>query len=81
MRGAYRPSALGASLPLIQRLETIGTAHGGKTPSQVALNWLIRRGALPIPGAKTAAQAAANAGAFGWDLTDEEFAELDKLKV
>jgi aryl-alcohol dehydrogenase-like predicted oxidoreductase len=81
MRGAYRPSALRASLPLIQRLETIGTAHGGKTPSQVALNWLIRRGALPIPGAKTATQAAANAGTCGWDLTDEEFAQLDTLKI
>jgi aryl-alcohol dehydrogenase-like predicted oxidoreductase len=81
VRGAYRPSALRASLPLIQCLETIGAAHDGKTPSQVALNWLMRRGALPIPGAKTAAQAVANAGAFGWDLTDEEFAQLDKLKI
>jgi aryl-alcohol dehydrogenase-like predicted oxidoreductase len=74
--GAYRPSTLRASLPLIERLEQIGAAHGGKTPSQVALNWLMRRGALPIPGAKTAAQAAANAGALGWDLTDEEVEQL-----
>jgi aryl-alcohol dehydrogenase-like predicted oxidoreductase len=81
VRGAYRPSALRASLPLIQRLETIGAAHAGKTPSQVALNWLMRQGALPIPGAKTGKQAVANAGAFGWDLTDEEFAQLDKLKI
>ncbi len=79
--GAYRPSALRASLPLIQRLEQIGAAHGGKTPSQVALNWLMRRGALPIPGAKTATQAAANAGSLGWDLTDEEVAQLDKLTI
>lgn len=81
VRGAYRPSALRASLPVIQRLETIGVAHGGKTTGQVALNWLMRRGALPIPGAKTAAQAAANAGSLGWDLTDEELAQLDKLKI
>jgi aryl-alcohol dehydrogenase-like predicted oxidoreductase len=79
--GAYRPSALRASLPLIERLEKIGADHGGKTPSQVALNWLMRRGALPIPGAKTAAQAAANAGALGWDLTDEEFTQLSTLKI
>jgi aryl-alcohol dehydrogenase-like predicted oxidoreductase len=81
MVGAYRPSALRASLPLIERLEQIGVAHGGKTPSQVALNWLMRCGALPIPGAKTAAQASANAGALGWDLTDEEFAQLTTLKI
>ena len=78
--GAYRPSALRAALPLIRLLEKIGAAHDGKTPSQVALNWLMRRGALPIPGAKTAAQAAANAGALGWDLTDEEFAQVTWLK-
>jgi aryl-alcohol dehydrogenase-like predicted oxidoreductase len=81
VRGPFRASALRASLPLIQRLEQIGAAHGGKTPSQVALNWLIRRGALPIPGAKTAAQAAANAGALGWELTDEEYAQLNMLQV
>ena len=81
VRGAYRSSALHASLPLIQRLETIGSAHDGKTPSQVALNWLMRRGALPIPGAKTAAQAAANAAAFGWDVTDEEFAQLNMMTI
>jgi aryl-alcohol dehydrogenase-like predicted oxidoreductase len=79
--GAYRPSALCASLPLIQRLEAIGAAHGGKTPSQVALNWLIRRGALPISGAKTAAQAVANAGALGWGLSDEEVAQLTVLQI
>lgn len=81
VRGAYRPSALRAALPLIERLETIGAANDGKTPSQVALNWLMRRGVLPIPGAKTAAQAAANAGALGWDLTDEELAQLDRLQI
>jgi aryl-alcohol dehydrogenase-like predicted oxidoreductase len=79
MVGVYRPSALRTALPLIRLLEKIGAAHG-KTPSQVALNWLMRRGALPIPGAKTAAQAAANADALGWDLTDEEFAQVTWLK-
>ncbi len=80
-RGPTRPAALRASSPLIQRLHAIGHAHGDKTPSQVALNWLMRRGALPIPGAKTAAQASANAGALGWELTDEEYAQLSALRV
>jgi aryl-alcohol dehydrogenase-like predicted oxidoreductase len=81
VRGPFRASALRASLPLIQRLEQIGAAHGGKTPSQVALNWLMRRGALPIPGAKTAAQATTNMGALGWDLIDEEVTQLTMLKI
>ena len=55
----------------------IGEAHGGKTPSQVALRWLIEKGAVPIPGAKNADQAAQNAGALGWSLTAEELATLD----
>jgi len=44
----------------------------------VALNWLICKGAVPIPGAKNARQAQENAGALGWRLTDEEVAALDK---
>jgi pyridoxine 4-dehydrogenase len=44
----------------------------------VALNWLICKGALPIPGAKTAAQAEQNAGAIGWRLTPQEVRTLDE---
>jgi diketogulonate reductase-like aldo/keto reductase len=58
-------------------LRTIGDAHGGKTPSQVALAWLIARGAVPIPGAKNRSQAEQNAGALGWRLTGDDMAALD----
>jgi diketogulonate reductase-like aldo/keto reductase len=57
----------------------IGQDRGGKSNSQVALNWVICKGALPIPGAKNADQALENAGALGWRLTDEEMANLDEL--
>jgi aryl-alcohol dehydrogenase-like predicted oxidoreductase len=63
---------------LVGLLREVGQAHG-KTPAQVALNWLICQGAVPIPGAKTAEQARANAGALGWRLTDDELAALDPL--
>ncbi len=72
----FRPAALQASVPLISLMTQIGEAHGGKTPAQVSLNWLIRQGALPIPGAKNASQATSNAGALGWSLTDEEFEQI-----
>ncbi len=65
------------SQPLIALLSETGAAHGGKTPAQVALNWVICKGAVPIPGAKTARQAQDNAGALGWRLTDQEVAVLD----
>ncbi|MEW6094715.1 MAG: aldo/keto reductase, partial [Chloroflexota bacterium] len=42
---------------LVSLMAEIGQGHGGKTPAQVALNWTICKGALPIPGAKTEAQA------------------------
>jgi aryl-alcohol dehydrogenase-like predicted oxidoreductase len=65
--------------PLIKAMTEIGQDHGGKSAAQVALNWVICKGALPIPGAKNAEQAQQNAGALGWRLTDTEMAKLDEL--
>ena len=62
---------------LIALLTEIGEGHGGKTSGQVALNWVICKGGLPIPGAKTAKQAEQNVGAIGWRLTPEEIQALD----
>jgi aryl-alcohol dehydrogenase-like predicted oxidoreductase len=59
-------------------LYQLGEKHG-RTPAQVALNWLIAQGVIPIPGAKTAQQAIQNAGALGWSLTPEEVAKLDQV--
>ena len=58
-------------------LRRIGEAHGGRTPSQVALAWIIAKGAVPIPGAKNRRQAEENAGALGWRMDDAEVAALD----
>jgi len=49
------------------------------TRTQIALNWTICKGALPIPGAKSAAQVKELSGATGWRLSDGEIAELDKI--
>ena len=65
--------------PLIKLMTGIGQDHGGKSNVQVALNWIICKGALPIPGAKNAEQAQQNAGALGWRLTDAEVANLDEV--
>jgi aryl-alcohol dehydrogenase-like predicted oxidoreductase len=78
MRARYR-SILGRLRPLVSKLQAIGEAHGGKTPAQVALNWTLSRGVLPIPGAKNRAQAEENAKAVGWELTDQEIFELDQV--
>lgn len=63
--------------PLLALMREIGQAHGGASPAQVALNWTMAKGALPIPGARNARQAEENAGALGWQLTADEVAALD----
>ncbi|MDO8755744.1 MAG: aldo/keto reductase [Anaerolineales bacterium] len=64
--------------PVIKLLQELGLNHGDKTVSQVSLNWLICKGALPIPGAKNLQQAEENAGGAGWQLTEDEVARLDE---
>lgn len=73
----YPPEKLQRAQPLISLLKEIGATHG-KTPAQVALNWTICKGTVPIPGAKNAQQAADNLGAMGWRLTPQEMAALDE---
>lgn len=78
-RGAQYASMLKKLPPLIKLMTAIGQDHGGKSNAQVALNWTICKGTLPIPGAKNETQALQNAGALGWRLTDEEVARLDEI--
>jgi aryl-alcohol dehydrogenase-like predicted oxidoreductase len=73
----YSREKLQRAQPLIKLLKETGAIHG-KTPAQVALNWTICKGTVPIPGAKNAKQAADNLGAMGWRLTPEEVASLDE---
>jgi len=64
--------------PMLQVMRNIGGEHENRSPAQVALNWVICKGALPIPGAKTTSQAEQNAGALGWRLSEDEMAKLDE---
>jgi aryl-alcohol dehydrogenase-like predicted oxidoreductase len=75
----YNREYLGKIQPLIDLLKEISQAHEGKTPSQVSLNWLICKGALPIPGAKNLRQAQENFGALGWRLSEDEVKVLEKV--
>lgn len=67
--------------PVVNALRDIGQRYG-KTPAQVALNWLIGQGnVVPIPGAKNAQQAQQNAGALGWTLTADEHQAIDQVST
>lgn len=56
------------------------SAEIGKTPAQIALNWLLRQDGVtaPIFGARTMSHLEQNLGAIGWALSPEHLAKLDK---
>ncbi|MBT3994642.1 MAG: aldo/keto reductase, partial [Chloroflexi bacterium] len=62
--------------PLISLMSDIASGHNA-SPSQVALNWLIQKNTLPIPGAKSAMQAKDNAASMRWSLGNDEFEALN----
>ncbi|NCO76407.1 MAG: aldo/keto reductase [Cyanobacteria bacterium] len=66
--------------PLLQAMDVIGK-NNGKTMAQVAINWCICQGTIPIPGAKTLFQAKENIGALGWRLSSAEVMELETIAL
>lgn len=65
---------------LLKTLQVIAK-DTSKTQSQVAINWAIAKGTVPIPGARTLKQAEENLGALGWELTDGMVEELDRAAL
>lgn len=63
---------------LNETLSEIAKAHG-KTPPQVALNWLMsKENVVAIPGVKNMEHAVSDVGAVDWRLTDLEIKTLEK---
>ena len=77
-RGFQHNRQLGQVQPLIGLMREIGQSHGGKSPAQIALNWVMAKKAVPIPGAKNLRQCQEAIGAMGWSLTESEVAALDE---
>ncbi len=78
LRGALFRHLLPQIRPLLATLGEIAHTRG-KTHAQVALNWCMGKGTIPIPGAKSVHQAQENMGALGWYLTTGEMEELDRV--
>lgn len=74
-RQLFRELLPGAT-PLLGTLAAVAK-EVNKTPSQVAINWAICKGTVPIPGARNLAQAQENLGAVGWSLSKAAVEELD----
>lgn len=78
---SFNRKAMEAVQPVLELLRQIGGRYG-KSPSQVALRWLIENETvLPIPGAKNSRQAAENVGALSFSLTAEEVQKLSQATV
>ncbi|WRX18150.1 NADP-dependent oxidoreductase domain - like 10 [Theobroma cacao] len=75
-RGLLFKQILPGLEPLLVSLREIAEKRG-KTVPQVAINWCISKGTIPIPGVKSVKQAQENLGALGWRLSSNELLQLD----
>lgn len=66
----------GGVSPLLVTMAAIAD-NRGKSIAQVALNYVISKGAIPIPGCRTISQLRDNLGAMGWRLSETEIAMLE----
>jgi len=66
----------GGVSPLLSAMEEIAVTRG-KTIAQIALNYVVCKGVIPIPGSGSAVQVKDNIGAMGWRLTDSEVSTLE----
>lgn len=73
---------IGGIGPLMNVMEIIAKSRD-KTIAQIALNYIICKGAIPIPGARTDIQLKDNIGSMNWRLSTTEInileLEADKL--
>ncbi len=81
----YRPIAHGylanPGQNLMAVMDEISRNHGGKTPAQIALNWLISRNkfVFPIPRASRPERVIENSGAVDWRLDNDEIRKLESV--
>ena len=64
---------------LLRTMNHIGLENNGKNCAQVALNWIQRKGVIPIPGMKSLSQAIENDQTPGWQMSPEQTSLLDTL--
>lgn len=77
LRGLLFKRLVPEAKPLLNCIRAIAQ-YRNKTMAQVAINWCIAKGAIPIPGAKNILQAQENITAKDWQLDAGEITELDR---
>lgn len=68
------------NLRLVDEFERLAAKKGGGcTAGQLSIAWVMRMGAIPIPGTKSVARLEENWAAGKVELTDEEMDEIRKV--
>ena len=80
--GKYPFERLQKTLPLHSALGTVARSVGRReertvTPCQVALNWVVTKGAVPLAGVNSPRDAREVAGCVGWRLKAADLEALD----
>ncbi len=83
-RPAYRNfhgAGLDRNLEIVDALRDCGGRAGGRSPSQVAMRWILDgvANSVVLAGIKTRAQLEDNLGATGWLMDDADFETLNRL--
>lgn len=74
---AYYPLGHGVLANAGEKMSAV-CKRNNKTPSQVAINWLVSKpGVFAFPRASTVEHVVSNLGASGWQLSAQDLAELD----
>lgn len=78
-RQLFRELLPGAS-NLLRTLEVVAKDYN-KSQSQIAINWTLCKGTVPIPGCRTVKQATDNLQVTGWRLSPDAVDELDRAAL
>lgn len=76
---AYSPLGRGADLES-DEVTSIAQAHG-VTPAQVVLRWHLQQDSVVIPKSNNPERIAANLDVFGFELSDDEIAQITSLEA
>uniref|UniRef100_UPI0026A42AE2 aldo/keto reductase n=1 Tax=Enterocloster aldenensis TaxID=358742 RepID=UPI0026A42AE2 len=74
---AWSPLGTGRMLS-DQRLQDIASNYG-KSAAQLCIRWCLQNGVLPLPKSVTPSRIMENADVFGFDISDEDMAEINSM--
>ena len=79
--GNFHGARLDRNLRIVDALRDCGERADGRSPSQVAVRWILDRleSSVVLAGIKSRAQLDDNLGAIGWHLEDRDYEKLDRL--